>query len=284
MDFKKLIEAEVRREERCLKRWEEKLASAPEGSLSIRRRKDRNSYYWNYKEGHGAGKHAVQKNITANKQLIIKLVEKRLAAKLFYRCKTNLTCLRRLEKSYESIEVDDALQQLPESYREVMKLREKKIIETRLKQPHKKAPFNALAHTHETDYGELVRSKSEQLIANALYAYGIPFHYEAVFDYQKGVGSVIYPDFTIFLPDGGVIIWEHLGLLSDLDYCQRTAEKLNIYQKNGYTIGKNLILTMDDNNQNISSMLINQIIETQILPHFTNGTDGMQQAGRKSLQ
>ncbi|WP_251614160.1 hypothetical protein [Senimuribacter intestinalis] len=176
-----------------------------------------------------------------------------------------------MRRYYKAVDINDILRQLPETYCEIIKLREKKTLEARLNQPYKKAPFNALSHKHETDYGELVRSKSEQLIANALYAYGIPFHYEEIFVYRKGVGSVIYPDFTILLPDGNVIIWEHLGLLSDLGYCQRTAEKLNIYQQNGYTIGKNLILTMDDSNQNVSSVLINHIIETQILPHFAKG-------------
>ena len=271
MSFKITIESEIRREENCLKHWEDELSSSPKGSLSIRKRKGGNTYYWNYREGQGSNKHAVQKNITGNKSLILKLVEKRLKKKLYYRCRANLEHLRRLEKGYDSIEVEDVLQKLPTSYCEAIKLRRSAALESRLKQPYKKAPFNALSHKHETDYGELVRSKSEQIIANALYAYRIPFHYEEIFAYKKGVGGVIYPDFTILLPNGNVIIWEHLGLLSDMDYCQRTAEKLNIYQKNGYTIGKNLILTMDDSNQNVSSVLINHIIETQILPHFAEG-------------
>lgn len=113
-----------------------------------------------------------------------------------------------------------------------------------------------------------MRSKSEQIIANALYSYGIPFHYEEEFIYQIGNIGKVYPDFTILLPNGKTIIWEHLGLLSQESYCQRTAEKLNIYQMNGYNLGKNLILTMDDNRQNISSTVIHQIIRTRILVHF----------------
>lgn len=270
-NFLKLIEQEIQREEQLLKCWSTKLESAPEGYVSVRKRKIITSYYWNREEGRGRNKKQTQKNITNNKSLVVQLVEKQLGKRITQRCKSNLQFLHKLQKCYKLVDINDILPQLPESYCEIIKLREKKVLESRLKQPYKKAPFNALSHKHETDYGELVRSKSEQIIANALYAYGIPFHYEEIFAYKKGVGGVIYPDFTILLPNGNVIIWEHLGLLSDMDYCQRTAEKLNIYQKNGYTIGKNLILTMDDSNQNVSSVLINHIIETQILPHFAEG-------------
>ncbi len=270
-NFFQLIEQEIRREEQLLKQWNSKLESAPKGYISARKRKFITSYYWNREEGRGENKKQVQKNITDNKGFVLQLVEKQLAKKISQRCESNLRFLRKLRRYYKAVDINDILRQLPETYCEIIKLREKKTLEARLNQPYKKAPFNSLSHKHETDYGELVRSKSEQLIANALYAYGIPFHYEEIFVYRKGVGSVIYPDFTILLPDGNVIIWEHLGLLSDLGYCQRTAEKLNIYQQNGYTIGKNLILTMDDSNQNVSSVLINHIIETQILPHFAKG-------------
>ena len=40
----------------------------------------------------------------------------------------------------------------------------------------------------------------------------------------------------------------------------------NIYQKNKMIIGENLILTMDDYNENISSSIIIKIIERDILP------------------
>lgn len=44
-----------------------------------------------------------------------------------------------------------------------------------------------------------------------------------------------------------MILWEHVGSLSDNDYCLRSTKKLNIFQLNGLVLGTTLILTMDDN-------------------------------------
>jgi hypothetical protein len=48
---------------------------------------------------------------------------------------------------------------------------------------------------HRTSRGELVRSKSEVIIANLLHTLGITYAYEQSFTGQDG--SVRYPDFTI---------------------------------------------------------------------------------------
>ncbi|MEE3440399.1 MAG: hypothetical protein VZR07_10670, partial [Ruminococcus sp.] len=46
----------------------------------------------------------------------------------------------------------------------------------------------------ETQRGEIVRSKSEVIIADALYYANIPYHYEKPI---KVGDRVIYPDFTV---------------------------------------------------------------------------------------
>jgi hypothetical protein len=48
---------------------------------------------------------------------------------------------------------------------------------------------------HRTTRGELVRSKSEVIIANLLHALRITYAYEQPFTRQDG--SVRYPDFTV---------------------------------------------------------------------------------------
>jgi len=71
------------------------------------------------------------------------------------------------------------------------------------------------------------------------------------------------------LPDGSTLIWEHFGLLKELGYCIHNGYKLHTYQKNNYVIGKNLIITQDDNKGNCSGAIIYGIIEKQILPLFS---------------
>lgn len=165
-----------------------------------------------------------------------------------------------------------------ERYQDVFLMRKKQLLEKRLTAPYEKCPYNPKFHVHETDYGELVRSKSEQLLGNTLFAYGIPFHYEEAFKCSNGV--TLFPDFRILIPNNDWKIWEHLGLLSNEDYCFDNAMKLNFFQQSGLVLGGNLILTMDDNKGDFSSKIINQIINDQILPSL----HGIQVDKRKIIE
>ena len=45
----------------------------------------------------------------------------------------------------------------------------------------------------------------------------------------KGVdGRTLHPDFTIQRPDGTLVLWEHLGLMNDLDYARKWALKKGV--------------------------------------------------------
>ena len=85
---------------------------------------------------------------------------------------------------------------------------------------------------HRTTRGELVRSKSEVIIANLLHALGITYAYEQPFTGQDG--SVRYPDFTIEDAETGRRVFlEHLGLLSEPAYRRRWLAKLDWYRSQG---------------------------------------------------
>lgn len=80
-----------------------------------------------------------------------------------------------------------------------------------------------------TENGDLVRSKSEWIIADKLKAAGIKYQYEQplVLD-----GIERFPDFTIHDEDAGTVwYWEHNGMLSDDDYKKRWERKKAAYQK-----------------------------------------------------
>ena len=85
---------------------------------------------------------------------------------------------------------------------------------------------------HRTAQGELVRSISEVVVADALHAEGIDYHYERALRGADGVDR--YPDFTAEEPATGVTVyWEHLGMLSNPTYEKRWTEKLKWYKKMG---------------------------------------------------
>lgn len=262
------LELEHIREETMRKRAKAFLQSAPKGALLVKPRKQGNSYYWCVDECRGGKRNRKQININGNQKMISALAEKKLQKEILRRCDGNQKQLERLKREFLSVDSEAIKRALPPQYGEVFQMLTREQIERREKEPYSKAAFNPAVHIHETDFGLLVRSKSEQLLANALYAYGVPFHYEEELIHKTGIRRRIFPDFTILLPDGEKILWEHLGLLSQKGYCADTAEKLHIFQLSGYTIGKNLILTMDDARGDCSSAVINQIIRSQILPHF----------------
>lgn len=83
---------------------------------------------------------------------------------------------------------------------------------------------------HRTARGELVRSISEVVVADALNAEGIDYQYEKALRGADGIER--YPDFTAEDPATGVTVyWEHLGMLSDPTYVSRWAKKLNWYDE-----------------------------------------------------
>ena len=123
---------------------------------------------------------------------------------------------------------------------------------------------------HNTTRGELVRSKSEVIIANLLHARNIDYEYEheqqLIID---GVPQDKFPDFTIEDDDTGVkYVWEHLGMLGDRSYKQRWSEKEQWYRDNGIVPheaggGPNgtLVVTRDDPRGGIDSSFLDLLIE-----------------------
>lgn len=88
---------------------------------------------------------------------------------------------------------------------------------------------------HRTIRGELVRSKSEVIIANLLHSLGIVYAYEQPFVGKDG--SVRYPDFTIEDAESGRRIFlEHLGMLNEPAYLRRWQAKLNWYRSQAVSL------------------------------------------------
>lgn len=266
--FISALEMEIKREERIRDNAESVLRKSPSGYLSVKHRKSGDSFYRVVLDKRGDTHFKKEMNISDDWHLIWSLFEKKVQDILFKRTNDNLRHLHTLQKRLKSVNVEDIIREQAESYGTVFYQNRMQHLTQWLKEDYEKAPFDPSQHTRVTDCGILVRSKSEQLLVNTLYAYGIPFRYEEQYHYRIGNIGKIYPDITILLPNGDEIIWEHLGMLSKPGYCSDTADKLNIFQMNGLILNKNLILTMDDHKMNFGSDVINDTIKKHILPHF----------------
>ncbi|MDR6144892.1 hypothetical protein QE363_000685 [Sphingomonas sp. SORGH_AS870] len=85
---------------------------------------------------------------------------------------------------------------------------------------------------HRTTRGELVRSKSEVIVADILAALDLPYSYERPFVGTDG--AVRYPDFTVEDAETGrTLLIEHLGMLNRPDYRRRWARKEAWYRSVG---------------------------------------------------
>lgn len=114
---------------------------------------------------------------------------------------------------------------------------------------------------HTTTRGLKVRSKSELLIAEKLYAHSIPFRYEQVLSVN---GIQFAPDFTIKTESGKLIYWEHCGLTNNKEYMEKHRWKLSVYEEAGIVPWDNLIITYDDKYGILNLSIIESEISNKI--------------------
>ena len=114
---------------------------------------------------------------------------------------------------------------------------------------------------------ERVRSKSELIIADELYRYGIPYRYEKPLILEnRGRPVKFRPDFTIMNKTGGkILIFEHLGMLDKPDYVEKNINKIDIYEKNGFLLGDNLIVTHETGKTPLSRGVLDSYIEKYLI-------------------
>lgn len=111
---------------------------------------------------------------------------------------------------------------------------------------------------HTTNRGEMVRSKSEVIVANILDSLDLDYEYEK----ELPIDGIDYlPDFTINY-HGKKAYLEHLGMLGIDSYRERNKKKLEKYEKNDISEARgNLIITEDGLDGSIDSNRIMNMIK-----------------------
>lgn len=123
--------------------------------------------------------------------------------------------------------------------------------------------FHEEEKRHRTSKGLKVRTKSELLIAEKLYEYGVPFRYEQLLYYDDD--KYLAPDFTIKKPDGSLYYWEHEGLTNNKKYLEKQVWKSQIYASLNIVPWKNFIVTYDNEDGNIDIRIIESEIINKLL-------------------
>lgn len=109
-----------------------------------------------------------------------------------------------------------------------------------------------------TAKGERVRSKSEVIIADTLTRLNVPYRYEFPVPLKN---VVVHPDFfCLNVRTREEFLWEHFGMMSDVEYSEAAVEKLMFYQSCGIFPGANLLISMETQTKPLSTKQIERIV------------------------
>ena len=226
-------------------RCESLLPGLPEGSLNIKTSHGCTQYFHIVKVPGGRSRQIYIRK--QNQELIQQLKLKVFLKKLDSVLRRNISTSEKFLSLYQPWDHDDLLPLLPQNHG--------------ISEPPHHNTYHPEGLRFETASGCKVRSKSEVIIADALY------FTKLCFDYENPTEFGLLPDFTVKLSDGRIVIWEHFGLLNDPTYRLRMFEKLSIYQAHGFVPGRNLILSFDGPDGSISSKEIFRLIDIYLLSH-----------------
>ena len=262
IDYSKELREQVYELEKLLmkaKKQKKTFEGITEGSIRVCASKGKPQYYFKEK---GAVR---EKYVHAKDREFVKKVMQRDYNKKAFRMLDNMH--KEMEKFLARYDIGsfyklyDELCEGRKSLIVPLDLSDEKYIENwMVKYPGGQNPFPEKGQ-YETERGELVRSKSEKIIADLLFKMKVPYQYEpqVILDEHK----FSYPDFACLnVRKRKTFFWEHLGLLNMNDYAAKNLAKLETYEKNGILLGDALIISTESTDNPLDIMLIRKKIET----------------------
>ena len=228
---------------RAIKNAEYDCSSCPEGKLRISNTKRQIRFYRVTQETDNTGEYIPKKNTNFAKALAQKDYNERFLKE----ARQELTLLEKTLSKLAQNNADLVYEKLSPGRKKLVApyiLPEEVYVEEWLSEPFKPNPYMPENRVYDTRRGDMVRSKSEAIIADMLLELGIPYHYEKPIRLKGGAKR--YPDFTLLkVATREEIYLEHLGLLDDEDYRNNCLIKMSEYRQNGIYPGKNLLFTYE---------------------------------------
>lgn len=256
--------------------YSNELSKMPEGKLLHARTK-----YYLIVRANGA---EIRHGITKDQDKVRLLARKELLLKAVPIIESNIKLIEQAVKNYIPCNPHDIHQQLTRAFRsmpielflnkknDATAMRLDSQTQSRI-DSHKDwdnagytpSDYKSDGRTIRTTRGLLVRSKSEALIAEKLYEYGIPFRYEQPLDLDDG--TLVHPDFTFEGAGGSLFYLEFCGMMDDLDYVSSYKRKRALYEASGITEWTNMIYVFASGNS-IDMMYVEDVVQNQIIPRL----------------
>ena len=113
--------------------------------------------------------------------------------------------------------------------------------------------------------GILMRSKSEQIIAEHIDKMGYPYAYEP----KLTVGfKTVYPDFAVYIPEiDKVIFIEFMGRMDGIDYLDDAGNKFKFYGNKGFMVGRDVIFICENERSAFDTSMLDAWINAIIMVH-----------------
>ena len=241
-----------------IKKVEKRLKAAPAGVLRITKKWNSYQYYQRNTPDDVKGKYLSRKD----DPLAIRLAQKDYDAKLLKVLEKQQKAIDAFLKDYDPDAAQQVYENLSVSRKMMVKpevLTDEEYINKWQNEPYEKLGFGKNEPEYYTARGERVRSKSEILIADALYRNNIPYRYEYPV-YSYGV-IMAAPDFNCLnVRLRKEYYWEHLGMMGKEEYADRNVKKIEKYSLAEDFDEAGLILTMETENKPLDTRVIEEKI------------------------
>jgi hypothetical protein len=239
-----------------VKEIEFKISHLPEGRIEVRNVKGKAYYYF-------CGNNVRQKYLADTDSALIKaLIQKSYLKSVLKTAKQELAALEKMIKLYPEDLPEEQFDKLPEERKKLATpiiLGDEKNARKWMDAPYTRKPFKKGAPVFMTMHGERVRSKSEMIIADRLYANGIPYRYECPL---KVGNEIIHPDFSLLrMSDGKVMYHEHCGKMTDPQYYDDLVDRVNKYNQAGIIQGDRLTFTFESQDTPFDVRVIDRMIK-----------------------
>ena len=241
---KSIIAKELQEVEKMIGIVTKDIAGAPEGRLRIACRHGNEQYYHVTNDTNNLGDYISKKN---NINLAKSLAQKDYAEKYLEYLLMKKEFLENAIRDYEKFDDSSIYAGYNESRRKLIMpyyISDKEYVNQWEAEVYEGLPLEEDVVKIYSERGEVVRSKSEKIIADKLLMLGIPYKYERPLN-LNGYG-VIYPDFTLLdIKNRREVILEHFGMMDNSEYSEKAIKKIGNYQKSGYVMGEDFLCTFE---------------------------------------